>query len=145
MRRRGMRPPALAAAGLLAVLAVAPAPAAEAKERVVARVLTPIARDAEPGSRVTVVWTLTLVEAGKRRPFGAGYVFVRLFGQRGARTATAYGLHTRRPGRYRATVRIPRGGVARVAIGVMGTTCGGQPRSCRPSPRYFPIAGPALS
>jgi hypothetical protein len=144
MRTRGMRLPALATAGLLAALLAAPVPAAEAKERVVARVLTPISRDAEPGSRVTVVWSLTLVEAGKRRPFGAGYVFVRLFGPGAART-TAYGLHANRPGRYRATARIPRGGVARVAIGVMGTACGGVPRSCQPSPRYFPIAGPALS
>ncbi len=129
----------LAAVPVLAVLLALWAPAAAAKEDVVARVLTPISRDAEPGSRVTVAWTLTYAEAGKRRPFGAGYVFVRLVGPGGSRTPLAYGVHTLRPGGYRARAKVPRGGVSRVEIGIMGTVCGRD--GCRTGPKLFRIVG----
>lgn len=134
----------LAAGALLAVLLALAAPTAGAKEGVAARVLTPISRAAEPGSKVTVVWTLTYDDAGKRRPFGAGYVFVRLFGPGGSRTPPAYGVHAGQRGRYRASVRVPRGGVTRVAIGVMGSVCDGGTPGCRPAPKFFPIVGRAL-
>jgi hypothetical protein len=129
-----------AGAALLALLV----PAAGAKEGVVARVLTPVSRDSEPGTKVTVAWTLTFVEAGKRRPFGGGYVFVRLFGPNGTRTPLAYGVEARQRGRYRARVTVPRGGVTRVAIGIMGSVCGRDRTGCRPAPKYFRIVGPAL-
>jgi hypothetical protein len=125
-------------AASLAALAVA-APSAVAKEDVVARVLTPVSRDAEPGTKVRVVWTLTVLDDGVRRPFGGGYVFVRLFGPDGSRTPLAYGISTATPARYRATVRVPRGGVARLRIGIMGTACGAS--GCRPAPNYFRIVG----
>ena len=104
--------------------------------------LTPISRDAEPGSRVVVAWTLTYVEAGKRRPFGAGYVFVRLVGPRGSRTPLAYGVHLLRPGGYRARVKVPRGGVSRVEIGMMGSVC--DESGCRASGEALPHHGPRL-
>jgi hypothetical protein len=133
----------VAAAAALSALAVL-VPAATAKEGVVARILTPVSRAAEPGSTANVVWTLTVVEDGKRRPFGGGYVFVRLFGPNGSRSPLAYGVHTGRPARYRATVRVPRGGVTRLAVGIMGSVCGPSRTNCRPAPRYFRIAGRAL-
>lgn len=123
---------------MLAALLALPVPVG-AKDGVVARVLTPIARDAEPGSRITVAWTLTYVEAGKRRPYGAGYVFVRLVGPGGSRTPSAYGVHLVRPGGYRARVKVPRGGVRRVEIGVMGSTC--DATGCRRDPKLFRITG----
>jgi hypothetical protein len=43
------------------------------------------------------------------------------------------------PGRYRATVRVPRGGVERVVFGIIGTACDAE--GCRDVPRRFPIAG----
>ncbi len=132
---------ALAVAAVLAVVLVLPARAG-AKGDVVARVLTPISRDAAPGTKVSVVWTLTVVEAGKRRAFRAGYVFVRLVGLNGARTPLAYGVEAGPGGRYRARVRVPRGGVRRVEIGIMGTVCGGD--GCRPGPTLFRIAGPVF-
>ena len=55
----------------LAGLAAFPSPVT-AKEGVVARVLTPIPRDAQPGTKLTVVWTLSSVDKGKRHPFGGG-------------------------------------------------------------------------
>jgi len=111
---------------------------AAAKEGVVARVLTPIPRGAKPASKVSVVWTLYRVEDGKRIPFGAGGVFIRLFGADGARTPRAYASELEQ-GRYRARARVPRGGVQKVVIGLMGTAC--DSAGCRPSPALFRIVG----
>jgi len=109
-----------------------------AKEGVVARVLTPIPRNSQPGTKLRVVWTLSSVEDGKRRPFGAGGVFIRLFGPDGARSPRVYASEPEL-GRYRAQVRVPRGGVRRIVIGLMGTVC--DQSGCRPSPKLFPIVG----
>jgi hypothetical protein len=128
----------VAAGALIVVLVALVASPAGAKEGVVARVLTPISRDAEPGRRVTVVWTLTFVEAGQRRPFGGGAVFLRLFGTADARSARVY-AEPRAPGRYWAAARVPRGGVKRVEFGIMGTVC--DQEGCRPSAKVFPIVG----
>ena len=58
-----------ALAFLLVTSAVVAAAPVVAKEGVVARLVTPIPREAEPGSIITVVWTLASVDDGKRRPF----------------------------------------------------------------------------
>jgi hypothetical protein len=109
-----------------------------AKEGVEARLVTPIPSEAAPGTRVTVVWTLSSLDQGRRIPFGASAVFIRLFGPDGARTPRAYGAEVRH-GRFRASPRVPRGGVTRVVIGLMGTACDAD--GCRPSPAIFPIVG----
>jgi hypothetical protein len=129
-------------AGLLAaLLAALVVSSAGAKEGVVARVVTPISRDAEPGSKVRVVWTLTFLEAGERRPFGGGYVFVRLFGPNGSHSARTYAVQPE-PGRFRALVKVPRGGVRRVEFGIMGMVCDAEGRpGCHPGPKLFPIVG----
>lgn len=124
-------------ASMVTVALVLTAPAG-AKEGVVARVLTPVSRDAVPGSRITVVWTLSFVDAGKRHPFGGSAIFVRLYGSDGSRTRRVYGAEVE-PGRYRATVRVPRGGVDRIVFGIMGTACDAE--GCRDAPRRFPIVG----
>jgi hypothetical protein len=121
----------VAAAGLVASQA-------SAKDGVVARVLTPIDRGAAPGTPVTVVWTLSYVEDGRRHAFGGGDVFIRLFGAGDSRSRRVSAAPVRN-GRYRATVRVPRGGIRRVVIGLMGTMCG--PSGCRPSPMHFRIVG----
>ncbi len=114
------------------VLALA-APAA-AKEGIVAKVQVPIPRAAEPGSHVTMVWTLTFVESGTVRPFGAEEVFMRLFGRHGSRSRRAYA--TRLGGSlYRATARVPPGGVHRVVVGQMDWDDRG------PAPVRFPVIG----
>ena len=127
----------LFAAALLLVGAASVA----AKEGVQARVVTPIPREAAPGSRVTVVWTLSSIDEGRRVPFGASAVFIRLFGPGDARTPRAFGAE-RAPGRFSARPRIPRGGVKRVVFGLMGTAC--DANGCRPSPAVFRIAGPVF-
>jgi hypothetical protein len=131
----------LTAGALIVVLVALVAAPVAAKEGVVARVLTPISRDAQPGSRITVVWTLTFVEEGQRRPFGGGAVFARMFGSDGARSARVY-AEPRAPGRYWAAVRVPRGGVKRVEFGLMGIVCDAKGRpGCRPAAKVFPIVG----
>ncbi len=128
---------------LLALVAVGALAAshASAKEGVVARVLTPIDRDAPPGTKVTVVWTLFSVEDGRRHAFGGGDVFIRLFGAGEFRSRRVSAAPVG-PGRYRATVRVPRGGIQRLVIGLMGTRC--DQSGCRPSPAIFPIVGDPL-
>ena len=125
---------ALAAAVVVAVVASP----ASGKGRVVARVLTPIPRNSESGTKLRVVWTLSSVEDGQRRLFTAEGVFIRLFGPDGSRSPRVYAFQPT-PGRYRATVTIPRGGVRKVVIGLMGTAC--DSAGCRAAPALFPIAG----
>jgi hypothetical protein len=131
----------VAGAALVAALLALGAAPAGAKEGVVARVQTPISRDADPGTRITVVWMLYSVEAGERRPFGGGAIFIRLLGPGDSRSKRVYAAPIE-PGRYRATVRVPRGGVRRLELGIMGMVCNVQGRlGCRPSPKLFPIVG----
>ena len=122
----------LLAVACAVVLALA-APGA-AKEGIVAKVQVPIPRGAEPGSHVTMVWTLTFVESGKARPFGAEEVFMRLFGRDGSRSRRAYATRLGE-GRYRARARVPRGGVHRVVVGQMDWN------DRRPAPLTFPVIG----
>jgi hypothetical protein len=128
---------------LLALVAfgVLTASHASAKEGVVARVLTPIERDSLPGTKVTVVWTLFYAEDGQRHAFGGGDVFIRLFGTEKFRSRRVSGEPIR-PSRYRATVSVPRGGIQRIVIGIMGTRC--DQSGCRPSPMLFKIVGDPL-
>jgi hypothetical protein len=116
---------------VLGVVVVAPV---GAKEGVVAKVRVPVSRTAEPGATATMVWELTAVESGKARPFDADGVYLRLFGPSGSRTPRAYAERLD-AGRYRATARVPRGGVRRVVIGLMGWNDDG------PAPVRFPVIG----
>jgi hypothetical protein len=118
---------------LLLLVGLAATPVA-AKERIVAKVRVPVSRAAEPGTQVTMVWELTAVEAGKARSFDADAIFLRLFGPVGSRTPRAYAERLL-AGRYRATARVPRGGVRSVAIGLMGWNDHG------PAPVRFPVIG----
>lgn len=122
----------------LLVAAVLVAAQASAKEGMVARVLTPIDREAEPGTRVTVVWDLFAIVDGKRHAFGGGDVFIRFFGA-GESRSRRVPAEPIREGRYRARVSVPSGGVRRVVIALMGTACDWS--GCRPKPIRFRILG----
>jgi hypothetical protein len=119
---------------LVLVIGLAAVTPLAAKEGIVAKVRVPVSRDAEPGRRVTMEWELTSVESGKARPFSAEGVFLRLFGRDGSRSRRSYAVMLER-GRYRATARVPRGGVHRVVIGLMGRNDYG------PAPVTFPVIG----
>ena len=106
---------ALTLFGTASVALVAVLPAA-AKEGVVATLRTSIPLDAPAGTRLHVAWTLAYVDdEGRRMPFGANGVFVRLHSASGADAEE--GVAT---GAYEATVTVPQGGIGDVEIGLIG-------------------------
>ena len=90
-------------------------------------------------------WKLTyLDDDGKRKPFGAGDVFVRLVSASGAAATEGFdsrGAHPR--GEYAATVIVPEGGVGRVEIGLRGWATG--PGRTRRADVLFPITEAYMS
>src|SRR5436190_17519529 len=79
-----------------------------AKDGVVAHLANPQVLKAAPGTSVVLVWTL---RAGAH-PFGASGIYVRLHGTR----TTAALAEELAPGRYRARLLVPRGGVRSIVI-----------------------------
>jgi hypothetical protein len=92
-----------------------------------------------------VAWTLTyLDEDGKRHPFGAGDVFVRLRSASGAAAKEAFDSQGAHPtGEYAATVVVPKGGVGKVEIGLRGWATG--PSRTRRADVLFPITKAYMS
>jgi hypothetical protein len=129
---------ALVALGVAAVALVTALPAA-GKEGVEATLLTRIPLDAPAGTRLAVAWRLTYLDHGRRRPFGAGGVFVRLTSAAGAGAETGFASGD---GDYRATVVVPKGGIGDVQIGLQGWTSG--PGGERESNLLFPITNDPL-
>jgi hypothetical protein len=129
---------ALAALGAVAVALVAALPAA-GKTGVEATLLTRIPLDAPAGTRLQVAWTLSYLDHGRRRLFGANGVFVRLRSAAGASPETAF---TSGVGHYRATVRVPKGGIGDVELGLRGWTNG--PTGTHESDADFPITNDPL-
>lgn len=107
---------AIAAAALVAALPVG------AKEGVKATLTTTIPLEAPAGTEVRVTWRLFSVdEDGRRQPFGASGVFVRLVSGAGAGAKEAFAsTRSHRAGEYEATVLVPEGGIGDVEIGLMG-------------------------
>src|SRR5262249_5055287 len=110
---------------LLVSFAVLAPAAALAKQGVVAHLENPSVLGAAAGKTVTLVWTL---RAG-RQPCGAQGVYVRLRGRAGA-TSKGDAVEVG-PGRYRARVLIPRGGVHAMFIRLKGWASG--PRGAHPA------------
>jgi hypothetical protein len=108
---------------------------AAAKDGVKATLTSDLPLDAAPGARLRVAWTLAYVDDGRRRPFGAGGVFVRLVSASGAAAETAFSRED--GGHYTATVVVPEGGIDDVAIGLRGWVSGHV--ELRPSDLLFPI------
>jgi hypothetical protein len=123
----------LAVAALAALAVVAPA---SGKGDVRARIDGPARCDAAAGSTIAVAWHLTSVEGGRRQPFAAGGVFVRLLSRSGA-SATKAHARSRGRGRYSARVRVPRGEIRRLQIGLDGTRYVGD--RIERAPIYFRI------
>lgn len=92
--------------------------------------LTALPLHAKAGTPITVKWTVKVRANGKLVPFLANGMFVRLIGK-GAAT-TAFTQQFGPP--YRARVRVPRGGIRGIKLGLMGYTNTG-----RPAPEFFPI------
>ena len=134
------------ALGLLVVAAAALVAAlpATAKEGVKATLETNIPLNAPPGTQLSVSWSLAGVdENGRRQPFGAIGVFVRLVSASGAAATTGVapvGAHT--TGRYAATVVVPEGGIGDIEIGLQGWSTG--PTGRHRADVLFPITNDPL-
>ena len=120
---------------LAAAVAVLAAPAASAKEGAQAHLLAPLPAHPLVGSLISVRWSVDVPGThGKRRPFGAIGMFVRLVGRDDASTrATAQQYEPP----YHARIRVPAGGIRSIRFGLMGTGC--DPSGCKPSPIFFPL------
>ncbi len=131
MRRLPVVLLAVASAALVSALPV------NAKEGVKATLETNIPLDAQPGAKLDVVWTLSFLgEQGRRQPFGAGGVFVRLLSASGAAADTGEAEEAG-TGSYKATVVVPKGGIGDVLIGIQSWTNG--PSGTKKSDWLFPI------
>jgi hypothetical protein len=116
----------LAVLAMACSLLVGAGPAALGKEGVKARLLTPLRVDAAPGEQLTVVWALAGTdEQGRRQPFNAIGVFVRLLSASGGRPTIGFATPDAHPqGRYDAQVAVPNGGIGGVQIGLRGSSDG---------------------
>jgi hypothetical protein len=92
--------------------------------------------DAAPGEKLTVVWALAGTdEHGRRQPFNAIGVFVRLLSATGGRPTIGFATPDAHPqGRDDAQVAVPKGGIGGVQIGLRGASDG------EPSDVVFPLA-----
>lgn len=138
-RHSGTRNSVMAGRGralLVAVVAAAlTASTALAKEGAQAHFLAPLPTHPRPGSLIIVSWSVDVPGAhGKRTPFGAVGMFVRLVARNG--TFTSATAQQYQPP-YSARVRVPASGIASVRFGLEGTSCG--PSGCKPSPAFFPL------
>ena len=115
---------------LIAVCVLAAAPPASAKQDVRAHLERRLPTDARAGQTIRVVWSLYYVEDGRRRPFGASELFVKL---RGASKVYGEG----RNGRYTARVKVPRRGITGIRFGLDGIRIVNGVES--PAPVYFPL------
>ena len=80
--------------------------------------------DPEPGSEITVGWTVTTPgDDGLMAPFNAEGMFIRLIPATGE-PVEAVGRQGQ-PGHYVATVTVPAGGVRDVTFGLRGESCSG--------------------
>jgi hypothetical protein len=132
MRARGLLPVAAVVAACLVLAAGIPA---AGKEGITARLLAPVRVDARPGETITVAWALAGPdEGGRRRPFNAIGVFVRLLSAGGGKATIGFATPDAHPdGRYDATVAVPEGGIGGLQIGLRGENDAG------PSDALFPL------
>jgi hypothetical protein len=115
--RRSHRRFTLATFAAIAVLLIG-ATLAAAKEGGMARLAAPLPADAEPGSTITVYWSLEsfVNDNGDMGPFSAGGVYIKLIG---LDVSEAFGRETT-PGNYVADVVVPNGGIRAAEFGVAG-------------------------
>ena len=119
---------------LLAILAagVAAVQPAAAKDGVRATLSGTIPKDAVPGTRIVVSFTL---RDGAGRPFNAARVFVTLICPTRDASSTAFASHSSHAdGRYRVVTTVPAGGLGSMRIGLRGS-----------KDVYFPITNNPLA
>ena len=109
---------AVAVAALLALLLPL---TALAKEGGLVTLAAPIPRDAEPGSSLTVTFSVTVPdENGRMVPVTGSPMVLKLVGPDGT-TTEALGAERGTPGTYTATIRVPSSGISSAVFGIRGT------------------------
>ena len=135
------RRPVAATLLLLATMLGVVVPVA-AKELGEARLDAPISIDAEPGSTITVGWTVSTMVDGEAQPIVGSPVFIRLT-EDGGPGSIAFGTETPAwSGHYVADVVVPDGGISIVEIGLRGESC--ENGVCQTSDMTFHLTGDVL-
>jgi hypothetical protein len=117
--RRPARLALIAIGGL--VLLLATAGTVVAKDGAWVTLTQPIARDATPGTTITVEFAASVPTEDGAGPLFGSPVFVRLTAPDGT-TTEGFGIEVRNePGLYRAEVVVPAGGIESAAFGLRGT------------------------
>jgi len=121
------------------LIVAATAPLAAGKEGARARLLTALPLHAKAGTLITVKWTVKERVNGKLTPLRANPMFVRLIGKGAAKTAFAQQFGPP----YHARIRVPRGGIRDLKLGLMGYSTTGT--TTRAAPEFFPIVNSPFS
>ena len=108
-----------------------------AKEGIVARLDAPLPGRAQPGTAVTIGWTISVPGGGSL--VGTNTI-LRVY-SRDAQTSVDAPPREDRPGHFLATFRVPTGGIATVGIGIPGTSC--LANVCQPAVEWFTVEDPA--
>ena len=109
-------------AGTLVLIGAIPA---AGKESARATLTTRVPAAATPGSTLRIAWVVTVPDGhGGRTPFSADGMFVRLLSGPGGKSAKVYADGAN--GGYRATVRVPTGGVRGIQLGLRGYASDGK-------------------
>jgi hypothetical protein len=136
---RHLRPIVVMLAALGLVLSTAGV--ALAKGDAVVTLDEPLPTDPEPGSKVTIAWTLDMPDgANGTIPLNSEGVFIRFTPPKGEPLEVV--ARQDREGHYRATVTVPDGGLGSPVFGLKGEACfaGG---GCQRSDIMFPLAAEA--
>jgi hypothetical protein len=126
---------------VVAVAVLVAAVPASGKEGARATLTTRVPLTAAAGTSFRVAWVVTILDSGRRRPFGASGMFVRLLSPvRGASTKVyAQGVN----GRYHATVTVPRGGLRGIQLGLRSWVS--DPNGTRENDWLLPITNSPFS
>jgi hypothetical protein len=112
---------ALRAGAIATILALLLPATALAKVGGLVTLAAPIPRDAEPGSSLTVTFTVTVPDqTGHMIPFFGSPMVLKLTGPDGT-TTEAMGAERGTPGTYTATIRVPSSGISSAIFGIRGT------------------------
>jgi hypothetical protein len=106
---------------LAAILVLAAAAPALAKEGLEARLDAPIARDTPGGSEIEVGMTVTVPDGDAVHPVEGSPIYLKLFGPDGS-TTSQRGRGGRVAGHYTMRILVPVSGVSRVEVGIHGST-----------------------
>jgi hypothetical protein len=115
-----------------------------AKEGAEAKLDTALPRDAEPGSTVTVGWSVFEIDGDTIHPIYGSPIYIRLVGPDGTSATEVMGTEVPPgSGHYTASIEVPEGGIGEVIVGMVGESCV-QGGACQRSDLIFPLTDDPL-